>query len=304
MSIKITDTQHYQDIADAIRAKTGSEVAMTPGQMAAEIAAIPEGGDTLEDVLTGSIEEYVTTKRTVTTVKPHLFRNSTKLTKFSADYATSVGDYAFNNVCRGTARKVEINLPRLLTAGINSFGNDLNAVPTGMELTLDAPLLQTAQGSSFYGSALVEAIFPALSSVGDNCFYGSRHLTKLKIDSLVYSSRNAFGSCAALTEVYAPLLQTVDTSAFTGDMALEKIELPAATSIGTSAFNSCTSLTTLILSGSTVCALQNANAFYNSAITAGTGFIYVPDSLVDTYQSATNWSTHAAQIKGISELPA
>lgn len=304
MAIKITDTQHYGDIADAIRAKTGTTEKMTPGQMAAAIEAIPEGGDTLEEVLTGVIEEYSTTKRTVTAVKPYLFRNSTKLTKFSADYVTTVGDYAFNNICRGTARSVEIDLPRLLTAGANAFGNDLNSVPTGMELTLDAPALQTAQTSAFSGSALVEAIFPALSSVGDNCFYGSKHLAKLKIDSLVYSARNSFGNCAALTEVYAPLLQTVETYAFASDSALAKIELPAATSIGVNAFNSCTALTTLILSGSTVCALQNTNTFINTPIASGTGSIYVPDSLVETYKTATNWATYAAQIKGLSELPA
>ena len=43
--------------------------------------------------------------------------------------------------------------------------------------------------------------------------------------------------------------------------------------------------------------------FYNTAIENGTGYIYVPDSLVDSYKTATNWSTYASQIKPISELP-
>ncbi|WP_165043646.1 hypothetical protein [Adlercreutzia sp. ZJ138] len=44
MTIGITDSQHYQDIADAIREKTGGTAQMSPGEMAAEIAGIETGG--------------------------------------------------------------------------------------------------------------------------------------------------------------------------------------------------------------------------------------------------------------------
>ena len=40
-----------------------------------------------------------------------------------------------------------------------------------------------------------------------------------------------------------------------------------------------------------------------SAFTGTTCNIYVPDALVATYKAATNWSTLAARIKPISELP-
>lgn len=44
MSIGYTDLQHYSDIADAIRAKSGASASYTPAQMAAAIASIPTGG--------------------------------------------------------------------------------------------------------------------------------------------------------------------------------------------------------------------------------------------------------------------
>ena len=53
-----------------------------------------------------------------------------------------------------------------------------------------------------------------------------------------------------------------------------------------------------------MCTLANTNAFTNTPIESGTGYIYVLDELVDSYKSATNWSTYAEQIKPISELEA
>lgn len=46
----------------------------------------------------------------------------------------------------------------------------------------------------------------------------------------------------------------------------------------------------------------NSNDLKGTTIEKGTGYVYVPDDMVDTYKSATNWSTYASQIKGMSEL--
>ena len=52
--------------------------------------------------------------------------------------------------------------------------------------------------------------------------------------------------------------------------------------------------------------LTNSNAFNGTPISGNyttKGYVYVPDSLVDEYKSATNWTTYANQIKPLSELP-
>lgn len=49
MAIKFTDTQHYADIANAIRAKNGSQTTYTPADMADAITAIPAGGSGKEE---------------------------------------------------------------------------------------------------------------------------------------------------------------------------------------------------------------------------------------------------------------
>lgn len=46
----------------------------------------------------------------------------------------------------------------------------------------------------------------------------------------------------------------------------------------------------------------NSNDLTGTTIAKGTGYVYVPDDMVDTYKSATNWSAYADQIKGMSEL--
>lgn len=53
----LTDT--FSDIADAIRAKTGSSATMTPAQMPTEIASISGGGGDgyIKQVIKSSIQE-------------------------------------------------------------------------------------------------------------------------------------------------------------------------------------------------------------------------------------------------------
>jgi hypothetical protein len=74
--------------------------------------------------------------------------------------------------------------------------------------------------------------------------------------------------------------------------------LPAQT------FASSTALKTLILrKTSGICTLSNTNAVSGSGIGKGTGYVYVPAALIDTYKTATNWSNYAAQFRAIEDYP-
>ena len=101
-----------------------------------------------------------------------------------------------------------------------------------------------------------------------------------------------------------PKVTTIYNNAFGNCSSLAKVDLTLITEIKASTFVGCSSLTTLILRNNSMVTLSNTNAFTNSAIANGTGYIYVPDALVDTYKADSAWSTYATQIKGISELPA
>ena len=68
-------------------------------------------------------------------------------------------------------------------------------------------------------------------------------------------------------------------------------------------FYQCFALKAVVIDSPAVFKLSNPNAITGSSIARGTGFVYVPDDLVDEYKSATNWTTVADQIKPLSELP-
>ena len=62
-------------------------------------------------------------------------------------------------------------------------------------------------------------------------------------------------------------------------------------------------LEAVVIDSPAVFRLTDSTAFNSSGVSKGTGFVYVPDNLVDEYKSATNWTTVADQIKPLSELP-
>ena len=96
-------------------------------------------------------------------------------------------------------------------------------------------------------------------------------------------------------------------SLFYQDSALKMINISGWTSEAIEATNDmlygCLALEALVIDSPSVFRITGVNAIANSGIARGTGFVYVPDNLVDEYKSATNWSTVADQIKPLSELP-
>ena len=59
--------------------------------------------------------------------------------------------------------------------------------------------------------------------------------------------------------------------------------------------------TTLILRSETVATLPSTSAFSSTPIASGTGYIYVPRALVDSYKAASNWSTYANQFRALED---
>ena len=122
-------------------------------------------------------------------------------------------------------------------------------------------------------------------------FYGNNEITSINVSSFDTSKATnlsyMFYNCS--------ILEKLDISNFvTSDLLITNSNM----------FQYCTNLKTLIINNPNLFKITNVNAFSNSLIASGTGYVYVPDNMVETYKSATNWSTYASQIKPISELPA
>ena len=99
-----------------------------------------------------------------------------------------------------------------------------------------------------------------------------------------------------ITEFEDNKIDVIRDYAFYKYSTLTRVSFPVATSIGSNAFSSCRSLTTIYVgtNTSTVCTLSNTNAFSNCTNLTN---ICVPETLVDSYKSATNWSSYADKIK-------
>lgn len=158
--------------------------------------------------------------------------------------------------------------------------------------------------------------------------YACRGLSKLKtvkVPNATSIGTYAFYYCTAMTSINAPKVTSLGTYAFYNS-AIKSVNFPVATSIPSQCFYSCSSLTkadfgvassiaasafayagaleALILRRtSAICTLSNKSAFAGAAIESGTGFVYVPSALVDTYKAASNWSTYANQIRAIEDYP-
>ena len=91
-----------------------------------------------------------------------------------------------------------------------------------------------------------------------------------------------FYDCSSLTTV--PLL---DTSKVTNMYRM---------------FYGCLSLTSVTFQCNDV-RTYGTNMFLGTPIASGNGRIYVPDSLVQAYKTASGWSTHASVIYGHSAKP-
>lgn len=129
--------------------------------------------------------------------------------------------------------------------------------------------------------------------------------------------RFAFSGCKFLNTVDIPQVVSVGYCAFNGCELLEKLDLPSAKSIEGFAFTLCKKLSTLILMATdSMCELVTVPMTLDNVsmpvsticdndtpIANGTGYIYVPSALVDTYKTDANWSAYAAQFRAIEDYP-
>lgn len=144
-----------------------------------------------------------------------------------------------------------------------------------------------------------------LKTVGYRGFSHCASLESVDLPELTSIDTQGFNSCGKLKRVVFPKLTTITQGDnFTYCYALEYADLGIVTNIPSWCLANCTALETVILRKSDgICTLKTTNALNSNKFTNGTAFVYVPAELVDTYKSATNWSTYAEQIRAIEDYP-
>lgn len=141
-------------------------------------------------------------------------------------------------------------------------------------------------------------------------------LKNINLPNCEISGDYVLKSCTNLLSVNLPKIRRLGHQFLNGCWELDSVYIGNAEEIDTYCFNGCYSLKAIIITQDTsVCVLGNysltdycyhfngtENPTYNPNGDKD-GYIYVPDSLVESYKVAENWSTHATQIKPLSELP-
>lgn len=191
---------------------------------------------------------------------------------YSNNRITTVGACAFLGCLALTA----IDLPNVTQIKRNAFESCRSLQ------TINLPKITTLDREVFFNSGIQQADFPLATAIGDRCFKNATNLTFANL----------------------PLVTALPADSFR-QSAIQTADFAAVTNIDRTAFTDCTSLETLIIRTPSVCVISDISiALRGSKIASGTGYIYVPDNLVDSYKAATNWVKLANQIKPISALEA
>lgn len=190
----------------------------------------------------------------------------------------------------------------------------------GDEVTMDAIIEGTI--TEFKDNTLTE--------IGPYAFSGCTALTIVDLPKVATVSEATFNECAALESINLPKLTSYNGGyIFSNCETLKKISLPSlSVAIGhylfyrcsnlqvveffhplefggwntQQTFRDCKALVALVLrTTEDLCILGAYSSISTTPIASGTGYIYVPRDLVDSYKAATNWSTYADQFRVLED---
>lgn len=162
-------------------------------------------------------------------------------------------------------------------------------------------------------SNLTSVDMPSVTNIGRWAFKNCESLTSVNMPSVTDISSNAFDGCSSLTSVDMPSVTDISSHAFSGCSSLSSVVMPSVTRIGDNAFggcpirklylpttltsigNSCFTATREITLAATTPASLGTDVFWKYAV------IRVPESAVDAYRTAAEWSNYKDQIFSMSD---
>lgn len=245
--------------------------------------------DNITDFLTDVADAIREKKGTTDAINPQ---------DFSAEIASIQGsggdNSAVDGVLANTATSLKSNATSLRAYALRGCSK---------LVSVDLPNVTSVGDNALYGVGAKELYLPACTKVGGTAICYCNSLVKINLPKCTSLGTYAFRDNKLLADVSLPSVTTLSQNALYNCDSLKKISLPSVATINASAFNGSANFETLILEKSSVVTLANTNAFNGTKIASGTGYIYVPSALVESYQSASNWSTYAAQIRAIEDYP-
>ena len=207
------------------------------------------------------------------------------------DSVTSIGDYAF----RSCSSLTSVTIPdSVISIGENAFSDCSNLT----SITIGNSVTSIGDYAFYKCSRLTSITIPdSVTSIGRFAFDNCSALTSITIGNGVTSIGDyAFSYCSRLTSITIPdSVTSIGRFAFDNCSALTSITIGnGVTSIGDHAFSYCSSLTSVYCKPKTPPTMYT-DVFYNISTSAK---IYVPRASVNSYKSASGWSSYASKITG------
>lgn len=193
---------------------------------------------------------------------------------------------------------------------MDKFGDEatMNMIINGTITEYCDDTAQAIASCAFYGrNSLTIVDVPNVTTVGPNAFQECNNLVDVNMPNVTEIGARAFCSCPSLVEVCLPsLIAFVGNNpgqTFENCKALKLVDLPVCLHMPVyDTFTNCSALVAVVLRNTTkVCTLGFTGSFSNTPIAAGSGYIYVPGVLIDSYKAATNWSTYATQFRALED---
>lgn len=147
-------------------------------------------------------------------------------------------------------------------------------------------------------TALSEIDLSETISISGRNALSSTAIQKIVAKKLIYIAAQTFADIVALQTADLRLCQTIFEQSFLRCTNLTHIDIRSATTIDAQSFVGCNSLILIDITSTHNCVLRHSNAIPNNANLV----ILVADATDKAYyQSATNWSAYASEIKTVTE---
>lgn len=238
----------------------------------------------------------VTLGNGIKSISSDAFQGCSSLTSITIpNSVTSISEYAFA-ACRSLT---SIAIPNSVTSiNKNAFAGCINltsiTIPNGMTSINE----YTLSGCSGLTSITIPN---SVTSIEYHAFSNCSRLTNITIPDSVTSIRGyVFSGCNKLASItIGSGVTSIGNYAFSGCNKLTSITIPnGVTSIGESAFGGCTGLANITLLPTTPPVLSYLSPFADIPSNA---IFTVPKGTLNTYQTASGWSTYADKMVEATE---
>lgn len=193
----------------------------------------------------------------------------------------------------------KVYAPRLKTIETSAFSGCKQA-----EFEINFSDFTAIPGTAFYNCEKLDAaICPNVTEVEGSAFRGCTALAEISFPVATVLWAGAFRACSSLQLAIFPAVETVSDAVFYDCTNLVYLDFHVVKSFGITAFNRCSSMVALVLRNTEAMAtLSHTSDMLGSSFWSGSGYIYVPRALLETYRADSLWIAAVASTDQIQPL--